>query len=333
MTINTSGNERGAFPLSDGYVEALTATARGGTEIMWERISSRLPPELLARVNIIRSRVRFVDPDRPNILWCHDLHSDPEARHLAADASRARFAKLVFVSHWQRDAYSYFLGVPPSSGVVLKNAIVPMAESEIAKDTGGEIRLIYNTTPHRGLEILVPVFERLSPLFGDRLHLDVFSSFSAYGPAWESRNAPYEALFDRCRAHPAITYHGFQPYETVRAALGRSHIQAFPSIFSETSCLTAVDAMTAGCDVVSSDLAAIPETTGGLTLLYPFHENIQRHAEAFENRLVHAIRTWDTPEAWARRAATKAYADRVFDVDTRALQWQKLLYSIVGGNP
>lgn len=329
MSFTTTGKERGSFPLSAGYVEEATAEARGGTELIAERIFSRLPKELLERVNIIRSRVRHIDPVKPNILWCHDTHTDPEARHLSSAQSRARFAKIVFVSHWQKATYEYFSGVEPSRAVVMKNAIVPFAEHEIDK-RDNQIRLIYNTTPHRGLEILVPVFERIAPLFGGQLHLDVFSSFTAYGSVWKDRDSPYEALFERCRNHQDITYHGFQPYETVREYLGRAHIQSFPSIWPETSCLTAIDAMSAGCDVVAPDYGAIPETTGGLTLLYPWHENIQKHAEIFEAALIQSINRWESPEAYARRAFTKQYADRVFDIDQRAKEWQRLLYSIVG---
>lgn len=329
MAFKTTGKEKGPFALSAAYVEEATAQARGGTELIVERIFSRLPQELLQRFNIIRSRVRHIDPDKPNVLWCHDTHDDPEARHLGSAQSRARFDKLVFVSHWQKETYKNYLGVPPSQSVVMKNAIVPFAPGEIDKSDISKIRLIYNTTPHRGLDILVAVFERIAPLYGGRLHLDVFSSFTAYGPVWKERDEPYEALFERCRNHPDITYHGFQPYETVRAALGKAHIQGFPSTWPETSCLTAIDAMSAGCDVVCPDFAALPETTGGLTLLYPWHENIEKHAETFEAALVRAINRWDEPESHARREFVKRYADRVFDVDTRAKEWQALLYSIL----
>jgi UDP-glucose:(glucosyl)LPS alpha-1,2-glucosyltransferase len=332
MSIVTSGKETGIFALSGAYVEELTANARGGTEMMRDRIFSRLPQELLSRVNIISSRVRFIDPAKPNILWLHDTHTDPEARHLSSPASRARFAKLVYVSHWQKETYQNFLGVPPSAGVVLKNAIDVFPENvHLEKPDDGTCRLIYNTTPHRGLEILVPVFERLSPFFGGALHLDVFSSFTAYGEKWRERDAPYERMFDQCRAHPHITYHGAQPYETVREYLTKAHVQSFPSTWPETFCLSVVDAMSAGCEVVCPDFATLPETTGGLTALYPFHENISRHAEIFEDALTRAINNWHTPEACARRRAAKAYADVAFNVETRALQWQKLLYSIVGG--
>jgi UDP-glucose:(glucosyl)LPS alpha-1,2-glucosyltransferase len=336
MTITTTGEELTPFSLSGGNqgIDEMTAHSRGGTELMRERIFSRLPSELTERFNIISSRVRHVDPHRPNILWCHDCHSDPEARHLANPASRSRFAKLVFVSHWQRDTYQNFLGVPSSQSVVLRNAIVPFSPDEITRDHAdnddGTIRLIYNTTPHRGLEILVPVFERLAQFFGGQIHLDVFSSWSAYGPAWEERDQPYESLFQRCRDHPDITYHGFQPYETIRAALGRAHIQAFPSIWPETSALSVIDAMSAGCEIVCSDLAALPETTAGLAGLYPFHENKAEHARLFENRLSHAIRRLNSDELVNRRSIAKAYTDHVFDIKRRALEWQKLLYSVLG---
>ena len=73
-------------------------------------------------------------------------------------------------------------GVPYSESIILRNAIDPIEVGEKPKDT---IRLIYHSTPHRGLELLVPVFEKLCETHDD-IELDVYSSFKIYG--WEERS-------------------------------------------------------------------------------------------------------------------------------------------------
>jgi hypothetical protein len=105
------------------------------------------------------------------------------------------------------------LNIPYEKGLVLQNAIIPIEPHEKPK---GTVNLIYHTTPHRGLELLVPVVEFLADK-GFDFHLDVYSSFNIYG--WPSRDEPYLALFDRCKNHPKITYHGYQPNSVIREAL------------------------------------------------------------------------------------------------------------------
>ena len=85
------------------------------------------------------------------------------------------------------------LGIPYFKSIVLNNAIDPIEPLEKPDD---KIRLIYHPTPHRGLELLVPVFEALCNEHND-IELDVYSSFKIYG--WEQRDDQYKQLFDRCK--------------------------------------------------------------------------------------------------------------------------------------
>ena len=183
--------------------------AQGGTEQMKYGLHERLPKELLEQFQIICSRVRELDEDKKKILWLHDLPLDPESAHLKEPENQDKFDKIVCVSQWQMQQYANFLGVPYGKSVVLKNAIEPI-EAHEKPDPQDGINLIYHTTPHRGLEILVPVFEQISKMY-DNIHLHVYSSFDIYGPEWAERNKPYQPLFDAVEEHPQMTYHGFKP--------------------------------------------------------------------------------------------------------------------------
>jgi len=293
---------------------------------MLQGLKERVDAALLEKVNIICSRVRHLDPVKPNILWLHDLWNDPEAAHLANPAERAKFAQLVFVSHYQMHTYNLGLGVPLGAGVVLQNAIEPIP---LHQKPASPIRLIYHTTPHRGLEILVPCFEVLAKEYGSAVHLDVYSSFSIYG--WPERDKQYHELFELCRRHPHITYHGFQPNHVIRAALQQAHIFAYPSIWPETSCIAAIEAMSAECEVVCPNYAALPETTANFAALYQFDEDINIHANRFVNVLGGVIHTYltDFSSVKERLKIQKAYMDSVYNWTGRARQWTYLLESIV----
>ena len=67
------------FSFGGVTTDELSKNAMGGTEMMKHGLYDRLDPELRDKVQIICSRVREVDSNRPTILWLHDMFNDPEA--------------------------------------------------------------------------------------------------------------------------------------------------------------------------------------------------------------------------------------------------------------
>jgi glycosyltransferase involved in cell wall biosynthesis len=287
---------------------------------MADRINS-LPPELLSKFQIIHSRVRDLDSSKKKIYVLHDLAGDPEVVHLANDGWK-RFDKLVFVSHWQQQMYNAYLGVPFSAGVVIQNAINPI---EVHEKPDDKIRLMYFSTPHRGLELLYPAFDHLYKKWGDKIELNVFSSFGLYG--WEERDKPYEELFDALKAHRGINYSKAVSNEKIREELKRSHILAYPSIWQETSCLVLIEAMCAGLTCVHSSLAALPETALGSTYMYDYTENDQQHLNRFVDVLDEAVEKVEA--GWATSDERLEFINEFYSWDYRRNQWEYLLTSLL----
>ena len=214
------------------------------------------------------------------------------------------------------------LGVPYNKGVVLQNAIVPIEPHEKPK---GKINLIYHTTPHRGLELLIPVCEFLSSI-GLDFHLDVYSSFSIYG--WPDRDQPYQELFDRIKKHPKMTYHGFQPNHVIREALKKAHIYAYPNIWPETSAISVLEAMSAGCNVICPNFQVLPETCANFAVMYNWDEDNNRHANAFAGILKMVIEQYWEEFNQDRLKLQKIYFDTFYNWDVRARQWEDLLTAL-----
>jgi len=311
-------------PSEDGTYDG----AMGGTELMNTALYERVDNGLLDKFYIIKSRVRWTDRKKKNLLWLHDTWDDPEAQHLKDAELRKRFAKLIFVSNYQMSTYNMGLGVPYAESIVLKNAIDPI---QLHKDDKNKdvIRIIYHTTPHRGLNIAYAAVEKLAEMLGDKIHFDVFSSFEAYG--WPERDEPFKDLFDSIRKHPQMTYHGYQPNEVVRAALKKAHIFAYPSIWPETSCISALEAMSAGCEIVCPNFAALPETTGGFARMYQFHEDVQVHANTFVNQLYAAVLQIHEEQTVRRLAFQKNWVDNFYNWDLRAAEWTHFLEELASG--
>ena len=141
--------------------DSLSTKAMGGTELMKNQLVRRIDPKLLDEFQIFVSRAEEpFDSSKIRLFWAHDLPGDPASAHLKNGGWR-NYHRLIFVSHWQMQQYIAFYGIPWSKCIVLQNAIDPIDVSERIYG-GGTIRLAYWSTPHRGLNILVPVFDRLT---------------------------------------------------------------------------------------------------------------------------------------------------------------------------
>ena len=300
----------------------LSVNAKGGTELMLEALHRNLPKDLLDHFQIIPSRVRDVDDSKIKIYWLHDLPGDPESEHLR-NGGWNRFDKLVFVSNWQMQAYQQHYGLPWYKCIVLHNAIDPIPAVEKPTD---KIKLIYHTTPHRGLNILCSVFDQLCNEH-DNIELDVYSSFKIYG--WEQRDEPYKNLFDFCKQHPKINYHGSVPNSEIRTALQQAHIYAYPNIWQETSCISLIEAMSAGLFCVHPNYAGLYETASNWTWMYQWHENPRDHAKIFYELTSNAIKLYNHEDTKTTLGAQKAYIDAFYGWHNRKNQWQNLLVSML----
>lgn len=299
--------------------------SNGGTEMMMRELEKRLDPAISDQTQIIVSRLETeLDPTKIRVLWCHDTDEDPANSHLNNEGWK-RFHKIVFVSNHQMQTYIRRFGIPWSRCVVVQNAIEPIEWKP--KTLDGGIRLVYTSTPHRGLNVLLAAFEELARRHDD-VHLDVYSSFNLYG--WKERDSEFEQLFQMCRDHPRIGYHGAIPNADLRKALQDAHVLAYPSTWVETSCLCLLEAMSADMVCVHSNLGALYETAANWTVMYPYSEDLNRHASTFLNALeigVKAARARWTHEGEA--SSQKNYVDLFYNWQNRGAQWNALLGSLL----
>ena len=220
-------------------------------------------------------------------------------------------------------AYQKYYGLPWYKCVVLHNAIEPIPYIEKPKD---KIKLIYHTTPHRGLNILVSVFDGLCKEF-DNLELDVYSSFKIYG--WEQRDEPYKELFEYCKSHPKINYHGSVPNSEIRSALQQAHIFAYPNTWQETSCISLMEAMSAGLFCIHPNYGALYETASNWTWMYQWQDSIRDHAKMFYELTSNAIRMYNHEDTSKTLMAQKAYIDAFYGWQNRKNQWTNLLNTLL----
>lgn len=255
--------------------------ALGGTELRAIEFIKYVDPQISDKFYIHFSRYNGPDPENrglKEILYCQDTHSDPMYDHLK-NGGYNKFERVVFASNWQMQNFINFYGIPWYKCAVVKNFIDPVEIVEYSEKPTDKIRLVYQPTPHRGLQILVPVFDRLTKDFPGLLELDVFSSFKIYG--WAEADEKYKDLFKQCEDHPDINYHGSKPNLEIKEALKKSHIWGYPCIWLETSCCSLIEAMSAMALCVHPNYGPLSETAANWSMIYQWNQNINDHAGNF----------------------------------------------------
>ncbi len=290
---------------------------RGGTEILWSNFCKYVDKSHRDRVNIILSdcNPELLRKDVPNILWQHVNTDQRVAQGCKIPSFVVDIDHWVYVSEWQRQRYYRDFVLPHQKYTVIPNAIEPIEWIDRPKD---KLRLIYTSTPWRGLEILLEAFKRLNR---QDVELDVYSSTVIYGSKFMPNQ--YDWLFNRCKTTPRVNYHGYATNKGVRRALQNAHIFAYPSIFEETSCLAAIEAGAAGCSIVTTNFGALPETCGQYATYVQYTRDYDRLIENYTEVLNQQIDNyWSMTEVLKQQSD---YFNTHYSWHNRKTQWEQLI--------
>jgi len=209
-------------------------------------------------VAILAQRLREAAPRALHIAWLHALPDQPAMKPLPEAAPFIDHA--VFVSEFHRNAVRF-----AGSSHIIGNGIAPAFENLFAAPAellaAKQNRGAYTTTPFRGLHILIKAFAQARIVS----ELDVWSGMEVY----QADNAPFMGLFAEARATPRLMLHAPIGQPELAERLKPVAFLFYPSVFFETYCISALEAIAAGLKVVSTDLGALRETTLGFAELMP----------------------------------------------------------------
>jgi UDP-glucose:(glucosyl)LPS alpha-1,2-glucosyltransferase len=297
--------------------------AMGGTEIIKHGLQNRLPQELLSKFQIICDRIITIDDTKIRLFWAHNTFNQVDYTHLKDDGWK-KFHKMIFISHHQMEEFVREYHIPYSHCVIMKHALEPVKSQ---KKPTNKISLIYTSIPHRGLDILVNVFEKLCEEY-DNIELKVHSSYKIYG--LKDNQLKYEKmhLYQRLEEHPNIKNIGYVSNDELKKSLASSHIFSYPSTYRETFCLALLEAMSAGLLCVHPNYACLPETASNWTMMYDYHENKEVHEEIFYEHLKKAIDNVNDRKVQRKLKYQSKYVNHFYNWETRTQEWIDLLKSL-----
>ena len=233
---------------------------RGATEIQMEMLSKYVDKELLDKFQICTSIPGKVllNPKKINILWQKNSWDQPNLQNFFRNKDRHNeYDWYVFNSHWNYEKFRYFFDIPTEKCIVIKNGMDKFPQRKIYKK-GDPIKLIHHCTPWRGLNVLLRAMQEIK---NPNIILDVYSSSQVYGDEFKKRNEDhFKDLYEQAEKLPNVNYIGYKPNEYILEKMPSYDMFVYPSIFEETSCASALEALASGVHVITNNFGALYET-------------------------------------------------------------------------
>lgn len=194
-------------------------------------------------------------------VWAHDIFI-PECRGSHPPHSDA-VNKFICLSPWHVDFFSDHHSVKKDLIYQQGNGIDLQRYHDYGKVEKNPNKLIYSSSPDRGLLQLLQMFPGWKQEFPD-LELHVYYGFYNWKEAVKQRGNPNEIKhmesIETLLKQPGVHYHGRVSQKELAQAQMESALWVYPTWFTETYCITAIECMLAGAVPVCTSLAAL-ETT------------------------------------------------------------------------
>ena len=251
---------------------------RGATEIQMEMLYRHVPKTLLDQVQICTSIPGKVplDPNKLNILWQKNSWDQPNLQEFFGNKARHKeYDWYIFNSHWNYEKFRYFFDIPTDRSVVIKNGTNNFPKRKIYKK-GEPIKILHHNTPWRGLNVVLRAMQEIK---NPNITLDVYSSTQVYGDAFKKQqDEQFQPLYEQAKELPNVNYIVYKPNEYILEHITDYDLYVYPSIFEETSCVSALEALAAGVHVITNNFGALYETCAEWPVYVSYNTNYEAMA-------------------------------------------------------
>jgi glycosyltransferase involved in cell wall biosynthesis len=227
-----------------------------------------------------------------------------------------RLDGIFCLSPWHRDNFMNSHSVGDEKIILTGNGIDP---ERFARDVPKQQhRFIYASSPDRGLDTLLEIWPLIKEVIADaELHVfygfDNWDKFIAHsGDEWQRsyRDRIYNGL-----AQPGVFHHGRVAQQELAEEFLKSDIWFYPTRFTETYCITALEAQMAGTLCICTNLSGLTTTVADRGILmdgdpYSLEYIIKALRELFQlvreperkEALTTKARRWAMEQTWKNRA-------------------------------
>lgn len=202
------------------------------------------------------------------VLWVHDIHVGTGLDYVR----NLRFDRIFALTNWHKDFLRRCYPTIDHDKIVVTRNGIDMSRFE-GFEKRDPHRAIYSSSPDRGLLTAIDCWPRIREQVPDA-ELHVFYGWFNWeqqakmmGDTNVQQNIQY--LRDKAQNTPGVVLHDRVNQKQLAREFMKSGVWAYPTWWTETSCITAMEAQAAGCFIVTSPIAALNETVGNRGVLIP----------------------------------------------------------------
>lgn len=322
------GSETAIIGLGEGFAKLgkqvsvfSTISDEGYYNSVRYRDQSRFVPGIRSDVLIAWRAPELIDNQvnaSRSILWMHDT----DVGDRLTPARAAKFESIVVLTEWHKQhMLQMYPFLEPEKLVVIPNGVnlSLFAGPAPVRDKN---RVVYSSSPDRGLDtILEFIWPRvLEQVPEAELHIyygwNNFDKFLPVFPHLAEFKNKVMGLISKSRN---VVQHGRVDQKTLAREMRGGNIWLYPTSFTETYCITAVEAQLAGLHPITNNLAALSETVKSGVILDV--EEIQKNpSDALALMVEATVQALRYPATDEYRAEVKRRAPAV-SWDQVAVEW------------
>lgn len=265
-----------------------------------------------------------------SILWVHDTHVGQPSTTLSGQLFH--YDRFFCLSAWHKKFFNEtYPFLHESSILQTRNGIDTKRFSaglfkEIPKEGN---RLIYSSSPDRGLETLLKLMPAIRAIVPD-VQLHIYYGFANWRKMAESSKrtdwldliSKFESILDEGHRRGELVFHGRVNQDELAKAFMASKVWAYPTWFHETSCVTAMEAQAAGCVPVTTSLAALRETVKYGVLINPPNDT-EAYSRSFVDSVVDLL-TDDSYDSHSSFTTRRSLAIPAREHAMKNLSWSQV---------
>ena len=302
---------------------------RGATEIQMEMLNKHVDKDLLNQFQICTSIPGKVpiDPSKINILWQKNSWDQNNLQPFFRDKTRHNeYDWYVFNSHWNYEKFRYFFDIPTERSIVIKNGIDKFPKRKIYKK-GDPIKLIHHCTPWRGLNVVLRAMQEIK---NPNIIMDIYSSSQVYGDEFKKHNDDqFKPLYEQAEKLPNVNYIGFKPNEYILEKMPSYDMFVYPSIFEETSCASALEALASGVHVITNNFGALYETCAEWPVYVNYSTDYESMASATGNAIEVAASYLHEDFVQEHLEEQQKFYKRFYSWKKKGMEWTSFLKGAV----
>ena len=233
-------------------------------------------------------------------VWCHDLFAQGIEDH-------SRYDHVLALSEFHKSFLTNLFGVPEEKIIVTRNGINPKRWDGVDLVSNKKNTVVYTSSPDRGIERALQVMDLVVKEMPDV----EFKSYYGFSNMLKlGKKDHVDAIQQMFNERPWATMVGNVDQSKLIQELAQAKVWLYPTSFSETFCISALEAVCSKVYPVVRHFGALPHTLKGLPAAIIQRDCLGEDVRYYAERVIDALKTdkWKDmnvspePFSWERLA-------------------------------